>query len=63
MEKLRILLASVMLENFRYNFNGMYDYNILPVNLIMEQPIVQTIIILENLGRNTKQESINEMCI
>ncbi|MEY4946604.1 MAG: hypothetical protein RIR22_1305 [Planctomycetota bacterium] len=29
----------------------------------MEQPIVQTIIILENLDRNTKQESINEMCI
>lgn len=29
----------------------------------MEQPIVQTIIILENLGRNTKQESKNEMCI
>ena len=29
----------------------------------MEQPIVQSIIILENLGRNTKQESINEVCI
>ncbi len=29
----------------------------------MEQPIVQTIIILENLGLNTKQESNNEMCI
>lgn len=29
----------------------------------MEQPIVQTIIILENLGHNTKQESKNEMCI
>ena len=29
----------------------------------MEQPIVYSIIILENLGRNTKQESINEMCI